>query len=552
MMAMKTSAEWRAVLACLAGLGLLCAVWARYVLGPMPLNVHATSWIWSDLSQVYVTWGQYLADPDKAWLESARQSHPLAMSVSLFDPMPLFLLLARAVSWAIPDGLQFIGWYFLACVVLQGMFGFLAARQVLYRLGEAADSRVGLGLAAIIALMVATLPFTFHRFQWHIALSSQWVLVLSIWMLLRTLDSPRLAWWLGNSAVVLLATGINPYLALMVIANICGITALRGRVLGWRVAVGRIALVCAVGALGLGLFGFLGASGSSAGGYGVYSSNVLGPLDSNGLARLLPFDVADPTGGQTPEGFNYLGLGVLILCALALAVLPLRRRKPVDFPFLPALVVVFACFALALSTTAYVGSAGHHFAVPAGLEALLGKFRSSGRFFWISGFWLVLLAFANCVLRLGALRMLPLLLVLLAVQLVDIQPIARHVKFAIADGKAQVLEGVAPGSYSAILVYPPWQCDYNATPLGIRNFESVGQFALRQDIPTNNFYAARNLQAQLDYHCDYPARLAKPDATAIYLLSDTLYQAYGKGFEAGFDCRAHVNGDDSWLCIPRH
>lgn len=552
MSGMALRRERRAFWICLAAIGLLCAVWARYVLGPMPLHVHDTRWIWSDLSQVYVAWGQYLADPDKRWLASARQSHPLPMSVSLFDPMPLFLLLARGVSWAIPEGLQFIGWYFLACVVLQGVFGFLAARQVLHRLGEAADSRAGLAVAAVIALIVATLPFTFHRFQWHIALSSQWVLVLSIWMALRTLDSPRRAWWLGNGAVVLLATGINPYLTLMVVANLCGITVLRYRSLGWGVALERVVLVCLVAALGLAVFGFLDASGARTGDYGRYSSNILGPMDSNGLARLFPLDIADPTGGQAAEGFNYLGLGVLVLCAAALVLLPIRRLRAVDFPFFPALAVTLACFALALSTTVYIGSAGHHFAVPAVLEDMLGKFRSSGRFFWMSGFWLVFLALASCVLRLGARRALPLLVILLAVQLVDIQPIARHVKFAIADGKAQVLEGVPPGTYSAILVYPPWQCDHQATPLGIRNFESVGQFALRQRIPTNNFYAARNLPSQLAYHCDYPARLAKPDPTAVYLLSDALFRAYGSGFEAGFDCRSHVNGDDSWLCVPRH
>lgn len=545
------SVHWRARCAGLVTIAFLGAIWARYVLGPVPLDVHNTSWIWGDLAQVYTAWGQYLADPDKAWLESTRQSYPLPMSVALFDPMPLFLLLARPVSEIMPDGLQFTGWYFLACVVLQGCFGFLAAREVLRHLGESADSWVGLALTSSVALIIATLPFTFHRFQWHTALSSQWVLVLSIWVILRTLDSRRGGWLSANGAVMLLATGINPYLALMVAINVCGIVMFRWRQLGWAVVAERVGFVCLVGAVGLALFGFLGGAGPIAGGYGIYSANLLSPVDSNGLARLLHFDVIDPTGGQASEGFNYLGLGVLLLCVIALALLPILRLRTVAFPFLPALIVVLACYLLALSTTIYVGSKGLHVPVPGILEQLLSRFRASGRFFWLSGFWLVFLSFAVCVLRLGTVRSAALIVIALLVQLVDIQPIARHVKFSLAEGRQLVLQGVGHGPYSALFVYPAWQCDYHSTPLGIRNFEPVGFYALQHGIPTNNFYAARTLQAQRDYHCDYGTRLSNPDGAAAYLLSDQLYRQFGRQFEARFDCREHVNGADSWLCVPR-
>ncbi len=528
----------------------LAMVWGRYALGPVPLDIHNTHWIWGDLAQVYVAWGQYLADPDKGWLDSLRLSHPLPMSIALFDPMPLFLLLARPLAWLLPDGLQLIGPYFLLCVVMQGVFGYLATERALRLLDEPYR-----GLNAVIAvlggMLFALAPFTFFRFQGHTALSSQWLLVLSIWVTLLTLHSSRNRWLLGNCGVVLLAAGINPYLCLMVLMNVCGITVLRYRTLGWPQVALRIAAAGLVAALGLSVFGFMGASGTAAGGYGMYSMNVLGPLDSNGLARIVGLDIADPTGGQAFEGFNYLGIGVLLMGALAVSMFINYRGRVSAFPFVPALGVVLGCYLLALSTTVYFGSQGHHFTIPPGLEAALSRFRSSGRFFWMSGFWIILIGLSGCVLRLGAARALPLLMLILVLQVVDVQPIARNIKFSIANGQTQELHGIAPGKYSAILVYPAWQCDNTKTPLGIRNYESVGVFALRHGVATNNFYAARSLPEQLAYHCDYPHRLERLDKSAIYLLSQDLYATYGGRFGERFECKQHVNGDDSWLCVPR-
>lgn len=538
-----------AMLALLAVVG-LSVVWARYLLGPSPLDIRNTHWIHGDLAQVYMAWAQYLNDPHASWLKTDWLSYPLPMSISLFDPMPLFLLMAKPLAWATPDGLQFIGWYFLLCLVLQGVFGYLATVQVLSLLGEEhPELRAYIG--ALGGLLIAFVPFTFFRFQFNPALSSQWVLVLSIWVVLRTQHAERKQWIAMNCAALLLATGINPYLALLVAVN-CAIAAVaQVRRIGWLAVLIRCLALAFTATVGLSAFGFMVAARIEIAGYGMLSMNALGPIASHGLARLNKLSIVDATGGQSVDGFDYLGLGVLMLCIFPLTLCFGPRQKKTGFPFVAALLTIVVCYCLALSTTPTVASHHFHIHFPGWIEYVLRRFRGSGHLFWMSGFWLILLGIAACVLRLGVVRAAPILTLLLLVQLIDIQPIALNTKMMIAKGATQELVGVPAGNYGSISVYPAWQCDYRHTPLGIRNYEAIGFFALRRKIPTNNFYAARSLPEQLAYHCDLGSLKERIMPTGIYLLSNDIYQRVQAWMALDFDCNDTTNGDGSWICIPR-
>ncbi|PMQ04149.1 hypothetical protein DyAD56_15790 [Dyella sp. AD56] len=514
------------------------------------MDVHNTHWIWGDLAQVYVAWAQYLSDPHTHWLTTNRISYPLPMSISLFDPMPLFLLLSKPLAWILPDGIQMIGYYFLVCLVLQGTFGYLATVQALRLLGEK-RSNLQTYIGVVGGLLVATVPFTFFRFQFHTALSSQWVLVLSIWVVLATLHAERKQWMVLNCATLFLATGINPYLTLMGAATCAIAVATRVRKLGLLEVCLRCSTLALTAAAGLYLFGFMGATGSESLGYGLFSMNALGPISSAGLGRLNNLKIADPTAYQSLEGFDYLGLGTIILCLFPLTLFFNGRHRKSGFPFLTAVLVIATGYLLALSSTPTLGSLRFHIPLPDSVEYVLSRFRASGRLFWISGFWLIFMGIAACVLRLGARGAAVILTLLLVIQLIDIQPVAFNTKMLIASGATQELSGVPARSYAAISVFPAWECDHDETPLGIRNFESIGFYAVKHKIPTNNFYAARNLPEQIAYHCDYGALPKRIVPNGVYLLSDKIYRAIQPRMVSDFECNNKTNGDGSWLCVPR-
>jgi len=540
----------------LRGAGMLlvaafAAAWAAFVLGPVPLDVHDTHWIWGDLAQVHIAWQQYVSDPDVQWLSSTRLSYPQPLSISLFDPMPLLLLLARPFAALADPGTQFFGYYFMFCLVLQGVFGYFAALNAL-RLGGVSKGIASIIIAMLVGVLFASIPYTFYRFQGHTALSSHWILVLSIWVSLAGWDWRGARWYAANGAVVFVATGLNPYLALLVCASTSVLVVMSWRVLGLREVVQRVLAVAMIAALGLALFGFMDGSNAYSGGYGVYSMNLLGPFDSNGVARLLPLDVPDATTGQTFEGYTYVGLGVLLLVLAALLAYVNHRVGPNRFPFVPALCVVVCCTLLALSATVTLASHVLEIPIPKLATYLLSRFRGSGRLFWMAGFWLILISVVACSMRFGARRAALLLSVLVVVQLVDIRAIGSNVRTTIASANALRISGVPAGSYSALLVFPAWQCDNQGTPGGgVRNYEAVGQLAATLGIPTNNFYAARTPADQSAFHCDYAARLKQPDPRAVYLVSTALLETYGDGLRAAHACSPLEGDEGAWKCMPQ-
>ena len=534
-----------AVVAC----AIICA---RFVLGRVPLDVSDIHWLWGDLAQVHVAWSQFVSDRDAHWLTSTRLSYPLPLSISLFDPMPLLLLMAKPFAGWVPDGTQYFGYYFVACMVLQGLFGYLATVRAMRLVGAEGSRNAGVWIAVASGTLLACIPYTFYRFQGHTALSSQWVLMLSVWVSLVSLGWPGLRWCLVNGAVVFLATGLNPYLALMTLISIGMLTVVGPGRARWVDAATRIVVLATVAAFGLWLFGFTGGATADSGGYGRYSMNLLGPFDSQGVARLLPIDVPDVTTGQHFEGYAYLGLGILVLCVFGLFAGMRRRHAASMFPFVPALLIAAACTLLAVSATVTIGSFVFNVPLPDALVFLLSRFRGSGRLFWMAGFWLVVASVAACARGFGVRRTAVILSICLVVQLVDIRPIATQVRKTLAAGNALRLEGIPQSRFSAVLVYPPWQCDPQGTPGGgVRNYEAVGHLAASLRVPTNNFYAARTPADQIAFHCDYSARLANIDPGALYLLTDRIFNMHRGAFEGTHSCSALSGAPGDMKCVPR-
>lgn len=552
---------------------LMSAGFGVYLVGARLLDVNNTDWIWGDLSLVHLAWVQFLGGSEQGWLTTTAFSFPLPLSVALFDPLPVFLAPARWMFSGAEVGRQYLGWYFVACLTLQALFGYLATDRAL---GMAGVSRQAGGgwLAGGVAFLLATVPFTFHRFQAHVALSSQWVLLLAVWVSLVSVGDTRRRWLALHVPLTFFLSGVNPYLAVMGLLTslILGLAGLRPR--DWKEFLIRAAVLAGVWLGGSSLFGFLGAAGLSTGGYGVYSMNLLGPLDSNGHAFFLPFDVSDPTHGQTWEGFDYLGFGVILLVLLGGVALVWGRLARAAsgwgygaFPLANGLLAIFVFLLMSLSARVCVGSHVFEIPLPDVAMALLGKFRGTGRFFWVSGFMLVLVSVVVLARSLGTGPLKWTLAVLVVVQLLDVRPIVLFVRESMQTARRYPPLALGPVAPSALQVHPPWQCDPWKTPVGVRNYESIGYAAVMHRVPTNSFYAARNPADQMAYHCDTGARLEVLDPAAMYVLNDETYSSRKLLFEKSHAChqeQMHVQSTSQqhllsgvpvdnvfWVCRPR-
>lgn len=545
----QTPAQYRGMFALI----LLSLLWSRMSLGPRPFDIFDNDWLWGDLAQVYYAWSAYMDQASIFPLTTDRFSQPLDLSISLFDPMPILLLFAKPFAWLFPDGSQYFGYYFALCIMLQGIFAYLAISEIL-RLPndrEAASRPLSVFLQIAGAIIIMTAPYTLIRFTGHTALSSQWLLVMSIWVALRTRDVSGWKWYAANGSALFLSTGFNPYLAIMCGMSLAIIPLWQARLPKLHVPALRVLSLAIAGLFGLSVFGFISGAGVSQSGFGVFSMNILGPIDSNGSGSLLGLDIKDATTGQTFEGFTYLGLGSLL--AIVLAGLALYRSKiDRDLPLWAGASVILAATLIALSNRVTLSGLEFHYELPAALDSLMGRFRGSGRFFWIAGFWLNLLAVAVLIRRFGQQRSALALIPLALIQWIDVAGVAvdsskglnaaSRLSIAADDALLQHAD------VEVIKVFPPWQCDPFHTPGGVRNYEIISSLALKLGASTNSFYAARTPAEHVAYHCNYDERVPELDRPGIYIYSNAIYAAHQSLIDARLRCQPHPSFPESVVC----
>lgn len=330
-------------------------------------------------------------------------------SVVFTDGIPLLALAAKALG--VTGRVQYFGLWFVACHALAGWWGC----RLLERLGTH-------GLAAFAgALFFAISPTILLRAYGHESLLGQFLIIAALERAFR--DEWRWPGWLALLAVGAL---VHAYLATMVglIGIAAGLSAL------WRGRVGLAALSAQAIASLVALYAcawlagyFVGSADVFAEGYGVYSANLLtwvDPLDwaafNRTWGRVVPYAhewsrfVVSP-GQATPgqyEGFAYLGVGMLALCAIAI-LSPLRPERTGGgaTPAVPRVSWMFVLTAsllmmlLAVSTRVTLGPRTLiDLHVPASLAHALGAYRAAGRFIWPLTFLLV----AWAVSRVAAMR----------------------------------------------------------------------------------------------------------------------------------------------------
>lgn len=301
-------------------------------------------------------------------------------------------------------------------------------------------------LGGLIALFY---PAWFVRQFGHIALAGHFLLILS------------LAWSLQVARVGLSARRMVEITVLGVFAmgthayHVVPITACLGAGLTSRLlqdrgaAVRNVVIQLVVYGASMGLAAWVlgyGAQGGQSGGggaLGLYSMNILGPILPQASALFGQTwngqwftGTFDANGGQTFEGYAYLGAGVLLLVLVAVAqgLLDLRRGgRPSNAFWLrygPLFVAALALTLWAIGPKPYLGMTMlFDLPRPTGkFGDLAGLFRAHGRFFWIVGYGLLAWGVTRVDKLEGDRVRLGLLLLATALQVFDMTQMIRGVR----------------------------------------------------------------------------------------------------------------------------
>lgn len=497
---------------------------AYLVLGPRVLDVTDISWMTGDSSASYLGWLFFRGEPQIGVPLgfSSKLGFPLGEPIAYLDSMPIVAMLFWPFGNLLPAIFQYHSIVFVSHCCLQCYFG---CRICLRLNGRAHASAFVGGLLFMIA------PAFIWRMLGHIALSSHWLLLVAIELYLASRTGISRRWKVACVALCVVAGGINPYLAFMALLVL--VTALLSAacfprhhpgvpLFGAAVLLGLFSVVT-LGSLTL--FGFIrpGDTGSYAGdGYGMYSMNLLAPLDPMEFPALLLKQQATNPGQY--EGYNYLGLGLLALAVVSIArqptVLNLLRNSRV----FPILFVACLSLVLALSTKATFGTFTlYDLKLPNSLSAVLSSLRASGRLFW-TAYYLIITGIMAAAFVVFRQRSFAGLIVVLGIQLLDGYGLAKAIRTQWDTSSARTFTDeevwqAAARSHKHIVVVPPWQCDPKATPGGENGYWIFGKLAGKHGMTLNSFYAGRTSPRQIHYFCNVQPR----ELTQEGLKDNTLY-----------------------------
>lgn len=373
------------------------------VYGTASLNVTDDRWILyghveSDITCDYASWLHYR---NAAWGwplgVNGNIGYPHGNSIALSGPIAPLGLVCKLLSPLLPETFQFYGWWALLCYVLQGVAAALLAG--LY-------TRRPLCAGCIILLFTAS-PILGERAFRHCSLMIHFVVLLALYLYVQAGRGNDAGQWWKYTLLATAALTVFPYFYPIVLGIMTASLLQRCRRPGGlrQLAVhwaGCLAVPLAAAWL-LGMF--YAGTGASREGYGIFSMNLTQPFNPGSYgdivwSRLLP--VRPVVLGQY-DGFNYLGLGVLVCLPLVLAACLVRWRGGC---FARAGALLRRHWALALVAVGFTLYAVSNCVywdetpvltvpLPAFTQIVTGLFRAGSRIFYGTYYLLFLLAVAG-------------------------------------------------------------------------------------------------------------------------------------------------------------
>ena len=365
--------------------GLFGALMYLAVAGPGPLDPANLDWLYlqGDIAGAYNGWALYRDAPWQSQI-ALNPAYGIDFSGSILyaDAIPLMAIPFKVLSPILPDSFQYFGIWTFMSFVLQGVFGW-------FLMGKASDDpRVRL----IGALLISLAPVYIYRLVscTHMSLTAHWLVLAALNLSLPPHARRQGLWW---GLVIGAAAFVHAYL-------FCIVAALWAADLFRRVfknvrgtAIEFVAVSAALAAI-VNITGvWSGPSGEHQGGFGWFKMNALSFMDpepwtNNPLGARPPwsFILPDiPNWGGDYEGFAYLGLGGLLLVAVAAWALVrdwkrIPWRDALAYWPLAAALVGMGVFALSRNVT--IANANFYIWWPGPLDYLGELFRATGRFIW--------------------------------------------------------------------------------------------------------------------------------------------------------------------------
>jgi len=422
-----------------------------------PTNIGFIFRMGGDLSISYLAW---------AFLRESPWSFPVGKLAGYFSPIGTYALVVNAdqllpiplklLSPFLPPDFQYFGWWFLSCYCLQAYFG--------YRLMKLITSDIILQVLGVCFFLLSP-PLLVRSIQGHDGPCAQWVLLAAFTIYFENYSSIKninvILFW---SLLIVAAFPIFTYLCPMVVALALAFSF--GHMIftpSYRLKlIGSVALYPLLVLASFASFGFFNSGISyqfDLVSYNTYSLNLnsfINPFQWSAFIPALPYRL-----GQA-EGFNYMGLGLIILIAYNIIYIVVWRPRFNNLKYLiPFLITILLFFIYAVSNRITWGNMVlFRYPLPELFLRMVNILRCSGRFGW-PVFYAILYGTLFCIVSMNR-KSLSILVMssCLLIQVADLHKLLYDPVFHTAGPVASPLKSPAWQSigqnFNKIIIYPPF------------------------------------------------------------------------------------------------
>ena len=384
------------------------------------LNFNNTQWLFlgDDRSSHQLGWHFFKNDVWRFPLGSNPNfGDDIGNSIVYSDSIPILALLFKFINFVLPEKFQYFSIWIVICFFLQGLLSYLLIFKI------TGSKKISI----VLSFFFLFFPPALHRIGWHPALFAHWTLILSIFLIFRK-DKTKDSHWI---LLILLTSLIHFYFTIinLIIFNIIKIYSFLKKKITLRKYL-FIILICHLYLIILmfvvGYFN-IRAVDTLALGFGIYKMNLLSVFDSTSSYNNISWSWVIPdiklANGEELEGFNFLGLGGIILIILGIFSLLIERKfKLFDNKFFDngIYIAIVILFLLSISNNIAIGKT-EVLSIPLAdyLYGPLSIIRSSGRLFWIVSYFIIFLSILFISLKFKKNSFL-IFLVILMIQLFDI------------------------------------------------------------------------------------------------------------------------------------
>tara|TARA_Y100000590_G_scaffold438220_1_gene560777 strand:+ start:115 stop:2283 length:2169 start_codon:yes stop_codon:yes gene_type:complete len=317
----------------------------------------------------------------------------LGSSIVFSDSIPILALFFKLFKFFIPNNFQYFSFWYLICFYFQLFFA--------YKILQKFTNSIPYSFVGAIFFVIA--PIFIYRIHLHSALAGQWLLLFTLYLgLVHKVNKSTFLW----SILLIISSLIHFYFTAMILVAYTILRMLNfyfDKEKFLQVVKDFLIIILSL-LLVLYLVGYfqIRMADSLGVGFGYYKLNLLSIFDSTNSVKNISWSWILPdiklSRGEELEGFNYLGLGQILMLLFGIIIcfgrnsssINLFIRENRQFKIFLFIAFVFTCWAI--SSNISLGS--HTYSIPLNkyIFGLLSIIKSSGRAFWLVNYFLLLLS----------------------------------------------------------------------------------------------------------------------------------------------------------------